>query len=212
MNGFGSFGVRQEVADGTRLECGICWTVYDLPTATRCPRHAARRSRRCLPTEMRRTRNQVYGDRVIICDAVVAANEVNAVAWHKRLAKAPSAARIGCRRFNGTILDIMLTPVVIPAGETAREVAGSTLRVRLPAAAIDFSSGEVAEVGRIASCSLLSPVFAFTGVPSVLATAKAGLAELMLAADGEKTVHRSTPATIEIGRCFLRGVLTEPRT
>ncbi|WP_445219996.1 rubredoxin [Bradyrhizobium sp. Pa8] len=29
MNGFENFGVRLDVADGTRLECGVCWTVYD---------------------------------------------------------------------------------------------------------------------------------------------------------------------------------------
>lgn len=29
MSGFENFGVRQDVADAVRLECGICWTVYD---------------------------------------------------------------------------------------------------------------------------------------------------------------------------------------
>jgi len=29
MSAFENFGVRQDVADATRLECGICWTVYD---------------------------------------------------------------------------------------------------------------------------------------------------------------------------------------
>lgn len=29
MSGFENFGVRQDVADVTRLECGICWTAYD---------------------------------------------------------------------------------------------------------------------------------------------------------------------------------------
>jgi len=29
MSAFENFGVRQDVADVTRLECGICWTVYD---------------------------------------------------------------------------------------------------------------------------------------------------------------------------------------
>lgn len=29
MSGFENFGVRHDVADVTRLECGICWTVYD---------------------------------------------------------------------------------------------------------------------------------------------------------------------------------------
>ncbi|MGL9622911.1 rubredoxin [Bradyrhizobium sp. U531] len=29
MSAFENFGVRQDVAEATRLECGICWTVYD---------------------------------------------------------------------------------------------------------------------------------------------------------------------------------------
>ncbi|WP_025038693.1 rubredoxin [Bradyrhizobium sp. DOA9] len=29
MSAFENFGVRQDVSEATRLECGICWTVYD---------------------------------------------------------------------------------------------------------------------------------------------------------------------------------------
>jgi rubredoxin len=29
MSAFENFGVRQDVTEVTRLECGICWTVYD---------------------------------------------------------------------------------------------------------------------------------------------------------------------------------------
>lgn len=29
MSGFENFGVRQDVTEVARLECGICWTVYD---------------------------------------------------------------------------------------------------------------------------------------------------------------------------------------
>ncbi|MDD1526631.1 rubredoxin [Bradyrhizobium sp. WBOS7] len=29
MSAFENFGVRQDVTEATRLECGICWTVYD---------------------------------------------------------------------------------------------------------------------------------------------------------------------------------------
>ena len=29
MSAFENFGVREDVTDATRLECGICWTVYD---------------------------------------------------------------------------------------------------------------------------------------------------------------------------------------
>ncbi|MDR3465134.1 MAG: rubredoxin [Xanthobacteraceae bacterium] len=29
MSGFENFGVRQDVDPEARMECGICWTVYD---------------------------------------------------------------------------------------------------------------------------------------------------------------------------------------
>lgn len=29
MSGFENFGVRQDIADAAKMECGICWTVYD---------------------------------------------------------------------------------------------------------------------------------------------------------------------------------------
>ncbi|MGY8684824.1 [NiFe]-hydrogenase assembly chaperone HybE [Bradyrhizobium sp. UFLA05-153] len=133
------------------------------------------------------------GDRAIMCDAVAATSEVDAVARGKRLAGAPSAAPIESRLVNHTLLGIMFPLVVIPAGEIAREVAGSTLHVRFPAGNIEFSSGEVADVDRIASCSLLSPMFAVTDVAPVPATAEAALAELMLPTDGEEVVRRKAP-------------------
>jgi rubredoxin len=29
VSGFENFGVRQDIDDAARMECGICWTVYD---------------------------------------------------------------------------------------------------------------------------------------------------------------------------------------
>jgi len=29
MSGFENFGTRQDLSDEARMECGICWTVYD---------------------------------------------------------------------------------------------------------------------------------------------------------------------------------------
>ncbi|MBB4371732.1 [NiFe] hydrogenase assembly HybE family chaperone [Bradyrhizobium sp. cir1] len=121
---------------------------------------------------------------------------------------------VGFCVFNGQIVGIMVTPwfmnVVMPADQVARDAMGASLRVRLPAGDIEFALGEVAPVGRIASCSLFSPMFAFADMPAALATAEAALAELMLPADSEEAVRRRAPATPAIDRRnFLRGVLTE---
>jgi rubredoxin len=29
VSGFENFGVRQDIGERTRMECGICWTIYD---------------------------------------------------------------------------------------------------------------------------------------------------------------------------------------
>jgi len=122
---------------------------------------------------------------------------------------------IGFRRYDGTILGIMVTPwfmnVVMPAS-AARDGCGAAVRIRFPAGDIEFTLSEVGQMGRIASCSLFSPMFQFADMAAARATAEAALAELMLAADSEEAVGRRGPATTPIDRRnFLRGTLTEGR-
>ena len=123
---------------------------------------------------------------------------------------------VGFRRFNSTIVGIMVTPwfmnVVMPASAVAQAASGATVRIRFPAGEIEFSLSEVGQMGRIASCSLFSPMFQFADMAAALATAEAALAELMLPADSEEAVRRREPATSPIDRRnFLRGALTERR-
>ena len=122
---------------------------------------------------------------------------------------------VGFRRFNGTIIGIMVTPwfmnVVMPAG-AMRETSGTTLQVRFPAGDIEFALSEVGQIGQIASCSLFSPMFQFADMAAARATAEAALAELMLPEDSEEAVRRREPATTPIDRrSFLRGTLAERR-
>lgn len=122
---------------------------------------------------------------------------------------------IGFRRFNGTIVGIMVTPwfmnVVMPASD-ARQSSSATMRVRFPAGDIEFTLSEVGQMGRIASCSLFSPMAEFPDMASARATAEAALAELMLPADSEEATRRREPATTPIDRrSFLRGTLAERR-
>ncbi|MBR0962275.1 [NiFe]-hydrogenase assembly chaperone HybE [Bradyrhizobium japonicum] len=122
---------------------------------------------------------------------------------------------VGFRRFNGTIVGIMVTPwfmnVMMPAS-AAGESSGATLRIRFPAGDIEFTLSEVGQMGRIASCSLFSPMSEFADMAAARATAEAALAELMLPADSEEAVRRREPATSQIDRRnFLRGGLTERR-
>ncbi|WP_128924943.1 [NiFe]-hydrogenase assembly chaperone HybE [Bradyrhizobium guangxiense] len=122
---------------------------------------------------------------------------------------------VGFRRFDGTMVGIMVTPwfmnVVMPAS-AAWENSGTTLQIRFPAGDIEFTLSEVGQMGRIASCSLFSPMFQFADMAAARATAEAAIAELMLPADSEEAVRRREPATTPIDRRnFLRGALTERR-
>ncbi|WP_027554427.1 [NiFe]-hydrogenase assembly chaperone HybE [Bradyrhizobium sp. Cp5.3] len=123
---------------------------------------------------------------------------------------------VGFRPFSGTIVGIMLTPwfmnVVMPASAMAQEAQASTVRIHFSAGDIEFTLSEIAQMGRIASCSLFSPMFRFSDMAAARATAEAALAELMLPADSEEAVRRRELATSPIDRRnFLRGVLTERR-
>ncbi len=123
---------------------------------------------------------------------------------------------VGFRQFNGTIVGIMVTPwfmnVVLPASAASPDTSGATTRIRFPVGDIEFTLSEVGHMGRIASCSLFSPMFQFADMAAARATAEAALAELMLPADSEEAVRRREPATTPIDRRnFLRGALTERR-
>jgi len=122
---------------------------------------------------------------------------------------------VGFRRFNGSFVGIMVTPwfmnVVMPTS-AMRERSGTSLRFRFPAGDIEFSVSEIGQMGRIASCSLFSPMFEFADMAAARATAEAALAELMLPADSEEAARHREPATTPIDRRnFLRGALTERR-
>ncbi|MGQ0682327.1 [NiFe]-hydrogenase assembly chaperone HybE [Bradyrhizobium sp.] len=122
---------------------------------------------------------------------------------------------IGFRRFDGHVVGIMVTPwfmnVVVDADDCVLQAhrPGSTFCLRFPAGNIEFTVGEVASVGRVASCSLFSPMFEFADKASALATAAAALDALMLPPSESERDHAAT-GTID-RRAFLRGTLTERR-
>lgn len=124
---------------------------------------------------------------------------------------------VGFRRIDGTIIGVVVTPwfmnVVTPADDGAMRSApaGSNVRLRFPAGNIEFTISEVAAAGRIASCSLFSPMFCFSDMSSARATAEAALDALMVPADREETADRRGHTGSIDRRNFLRGVLTERR-
>lgn len=165
-------------------------------------------------------------------DAHAPATDADAAAWGQRLARvyrdigeramrdlpiyndALDVEAVGFRVFNGTIIGVMVTPwfmnVVMPAGEMAPAASASTLRFRFPARDIDFILSDLNHAGRIASCSLFSPMFEFADAASARAMAEAAINELMLPADGKEATRCREPATSAIDRrSFMRAVLRE---
>lgn len=166
--------------------------------------------------------------------APVPAGDDDAAAWGARLADsyrrigeramrdlpiyndALGVEAVGFHRLNGMIVGIIVTPwfmnVVMPADAVTQAAAGATAQVRFPTGEIEFTLSEVEQVGRIASCSLFSPMFQFADMLAARATAEAALSELMRPAEIDEAAGRRQPATSTIDRrSLLRGTLTERR-
>ncbi len=88
---------------------------------------------------------------------------------------------IGFRDFDGYAVGIVLTPWFLNL-VAAEMLPGATpalppgaLRLRFPAGSIDFTITELAGFGKLASCSLFSPLFDFPNQETALATAQAAV-------------------------------------
>jgi [NiFe] hydrogenase assembly HybE family chaperone len=130
-----------------------------------------------------------------------------------------SVEAIGFRLFDNKIMGIIVTPwfmnvVLVPLDDSMSDnVPGYSLKQRFPVGLLEFNVGEIAPIGRIASCSLFSPMFEFGDMAAARATAEACLIELMTAAPAEyeeAEKPRKLAAAVD-RRNFLRGALTEPQ-
>lgn len=105
-------------------------------------------------------------------------------------------------------MNLMLRPI---DGSLASCSPGSSIAHAFPVGAIDFNVGDIEGIGRIASCSLFSPMFEFSTMEQARATAEAAFVEILL-----PPVEHERPATKVATavdrRRFLRGELAERRT
>ena len=118
---------------------------------------------------------------------------------------------IGFQQMQGNIVGIVVTPWFMNVVTPADGVASDHLQIHFPAGTFTFTVSEIAPVGRIASCSLFSPMFEFADMDAARAAAQAASAELMTAcADDQPRVNGpgKTRSVID-RRAFLRGSLTE---
>ncbi|WP_315799501.1 [NiFe]-hydrogenase assembly chaperone HybE [Bradyrhizobium sp. SZCCHNR1002] len=120
---------------------------------------------------------------------------------------------VGFTSVHGLTVGIVVTPwfmnVIVPVSEGS---VGASVTLELPAGCFAFTIGEVAGVGRIASCSLFSPMFEFEDMAAARAAAKAAMAALMTAQDDGPDAERAVTTSRAIDRrALLRGALSERR-
>jgi [NiFe] hydrogenase assembly HybE family chaperone len=121
---------------------------------------------------------------------------------------------IGFATHDDAISGILITPwfmnlMLLPAdGSLATRALGAAFSHNFPIGAFDFTVGELDGFGRIASCSLFSPMFEFADMATARANAEAAMAEIR---NPEPEQPKTRVVTALDRRSFLRGALTEPR-
>jgi [NiFe] hydrogenase assembly HybE family chaperone len=174
-------GDGSRIADDTRLECGVCWWVYDpalgdeerqippgtafrlLPDTWDCPNCATDKSK------------FMVIDSATISEVGAVQNVANAYRRAALRVKGmpiynPTLAieAIGFREHEGRHLGVLVTPwfmnvMALPSAEDLKVwVTDSTVRIVLPSGAYDFMITELQDVGLVGSFSLFSTMTEFT--------------------------------------------------
>jgi [NiFe] hydrogenase assembly HybE family chaperone len=121
---------------------------------------------------------------------------------------------IGFAAADDAISGILITPwfmnlMLLPSdGSLATRALGSTFSHAFPIGAFDFTVGDLDGLGRIAGCSLFSPMFEFADMAAARANAEAAIAEIR---NPEPEQPKTRVVTALDRRSFLRGALTEPQ-
>lgn len=215
MNGFeGSFlGDRERIDARTRLECGVCWWVYDpargdsvwqippgtafaeLPGHWRCPHCDAAQTQFMVIAGDREaharapqcSRGEVamdaFRDRLLSAFGRVADSMRDLPVYRDGL----PLGVVGPRRCEQGVLALLYTPwcmnLLLLADDTDQRVEGSEREIAFPSGSYPFTRGHVAGVGAIECCSLFSPMDAFADAQAVEAVA-AAIPDALFTADG----------------------------
>ena len=123
---------------------------------------------------------------------------------------------VGFRAHGDALAGILITPwfmnlILQPLdGSLASRRPGSSISHAFPVGVIDFNVGDIDGIGRIASCSLFSPMFEFGTMEQARATAEAAFVEILLPPAARERPAAKVVAAVDRRR-FLRGELAEPR-
>jgi [NiFe] hydrogenase assembly HybE family chaperone len=174
-------GDGSKIADDTRLECGVCWWVYDPVLGDEDRQIAPGTPFRLLPDTWDCPNCSTAKHKFMVIGAAALSDE-DAV---QRLANAyrraalkvkglpiynPTLAveAVGFREHEGRHVGVMVTPwfmnlTVLPSPDDLKVwIAGGTLRLTFPSGAYDFTTTDLHDVGLIGTCSLFSTMLEFT--------------------------------------------------
>jgi [NiFe] hydrogenase assembly HybE family chaperone len=174
-------GDGSKLADDTRLECGVCWWIYDpalgdderqiapgtpfrlLPDTWNCPNCATDKAKFL-----------VLGA-ATLSDSDAVQNLANAYRRAALKVKGlpiynPTLAveAVGFREHDGRQVGVIVTPwfmnlTALPSEQDqAVWVSGGTVRLAFPSGAYDFAVNELHDIGLIGCCSLFSTMTEFT--------------------------------------------------
>jgi [NiFe] hydrogenase assembly HybE family chaperone len=174
-------GDGSKIADDTRLECGVCWWVYDPATGDEERQIAPGTPFRLLPDTWNCPNCSTDKSKfMVIGDAAVGAEDAVqqlANAYRRASLKVkglpiynPTLAveAVGFRLHDGRHAGVMVTPwfmnlTVLPCeADGGSWVKGGAVRIAFPSGVYAFTVGELPDVGLVATCPLFSTMTDFT--------------------------------------------------
>jgi [NiFe] hydrogenase assembly HybE family chaperone len=218
----GSYGGDgSKIADDTRLECGVCWWVYDpalgddfaqvqpgtpfrlLPDTWQCPNCAAEKSKFLVLGEVDVSQNDAVQE---LANAYrrAALNVKGLPIYNPTLAVEP----VGFREHMGRQAGVIVTPwfmnlTVLPAeSERTSWAAGGTVRLAFPSGEYDFLVTELPGVGLVGTCALFASMADFTDHEAAQLAAKSAADALFQA---EAAPQPEPPASPTYSRRQLLG-------
>jgi [NiFe] hydrogenase assembly HybE family chaperone len=193
-------GDGSRIADDTRLECGVCWWVYDPVLGDEANQIPPGTPFRLLPDTWTCPNCSTEKHKFLVIGSATV-SDVDSV---QRLANAyrraalrvkgmpiynPTLAveAIGFREHEGRQVGVMVTPwfmnlMVLPSTrDLAIWVSGNTARLSFPSGAYDFMVTDLEDARLVGSCSLFSTMVDFTDHEAAQVAAKAAAEALFQA-------------------------------
>jgi [NiFe] hydrogenase assembly HybE family chaperone len=174
-------GDGSRIADDTRLECGVCWWVYDPALGDEANQIPPGTPFRLLPDTWNCPNCSTDKHKFMVIGAATLSEEDSvqrlANAYRRAALKVkglpiynPTIAveAVGFREYEGRQVGVIVTPwfmnlTVLPSEADLKSwLAGRSTMIGFPSGAYEFTVTDLQDVGLIATCSLFSTMLDFT--------------------------------------------------